>query len=70
MNKDKTVDYFQIMRDFDKSQGKKPDDFDIPLKSSEEPDGGVDYLAVSRKWEKYLAEDQSDLIHNGKNCDE
>jgi hypothetical protein len=32
---DKVVDYFQAMRDFDKSQGKKADDFDMPLKSSE-----------------------------------
>ena len=37
---DKVVDYFQAMRDFDKSQGKQADDFDMPLKSSEE-DGGV-----------------------------
>ncbi len=45
----------EVMRDFDKSEGKKADDFDMPLKSSEE-DGGVDYLAVSREFEKYLAE--------------
>ena len=50
---EKVVDYFQAMRDFDKSQGKKADEFDMPLKSSEE-DGGVDYLAVSRGYEKYL----------------
>ena len=62
MEKDKAVDYFQAMRDFDKSQGKKADDFDMPLKSSEE-DGGVDYLAVSREFEKYLIEDQSEVIH-------
>ncbi len=58
---EKVVDYFQAMRDFDKFQGKKEDDFDIPLKSSEE-DGGVDYLAVSREYEKYLAENV-DVIH-------
>ena len=62
MEKDKAVDYFQTMRDFDKSQGKQADDFDLSLKSSEE-DGGVDYLAVSREYEKYLIEDQSDVIH-------
>ena len=45
MEKEKAVDYFRVMRDFDKSQGKAPDDFDFPLKSSEEPDGGVDYLS-------------------------
>ena len=65
-NVGKPVDYFRAMRNFDKNQGKVPDDFDFPLKSSEEPDGGVNYLAISRKWEKYLAEGQSDLIHNGE----
>ena len=62
MVKDRIVDYFQAMRDFDKSLGKKADDFDMPLKSSEE-DGRVDYLAVSREYEKYLIEDQSEVIH-------
>ena len=58
---DKVVDYFQAMRDFDKSQGKKADEFDMPLKSSEE-DGGVDYLAVSREYQKYLVENP-EVIH-------
>ena len=61
---DKVVDYFQAMRDFDKSQEKKADEFDMPLKSSEE-DGGVDYLAVSQEYEKYLAENK-EVIHIGK----
>ena len=38
---EKVVDYFQAIRDFDKFQGKKADDFDMPLKSSKE-DGRVD----------------------------
>ena len=70
MDNEKAVDYFRVMRDFDKSQGKAPDDFDFPLRSSEETDGGVDYLSVSRKWKEYLDSDQTDLIHNGKNCDD
>ena len=49
VDKGKVIDYSQVMRDFDKSQGRKPDDFDIPLRSSSEPDGGVDYLAASRE---------------------
>ena len=32
---EKVVDYFQAMRAFDRAQGKKADDFDMPLKSSE-----------------------------------
>ena len=59
---DKVVDYFQAMRDFDKSQGKKTDDFDMLLKSSEE-NGEVDYLVVSRVFEQHLIEDHSDVIH-------
>ena len=59
---EKVVDYFQAMRYFDKFQGKKADEFDMPLKSSEE-DGGVDYLAVSREYERFLIEDQSEVIH-------
>ena len=47
---EKVVDYFQAMRDFD-----------MPLKSSEE-DGGVDYLTVSREFEKYLA-GNPEVIH-------
>ena len=58
---DKVVDYFQAMREFDRAQGKKADDFDMPLKSSEEDDG-VDYLAVSREFEKYLA-GNPEVIH-------
>ena len=61
MDENKVVDYFQAMREFDQSQGKKADDFDMPLKSSEE-DGGVDYLAVSREFEKYLAGNK-EVIH-------
>ena len=61
MVNENVVDYFQAMRDFDKSQGKKADDFDMPLKSSEE-DGGVDYLAVSREYQKYLIEN-TEVIH-------
>ena len=58
---EKVVDYFQAMRDFDKSQGKKADEFDMPLQSSEaEP---VDYLKVSQEFEKYLIEDRSEVIH-------
>ena len=60
------VDYFQAMRAFDKDQGRKPDDFDLPLKSSEVPGGGVDYLAVSREWAKYLDRDRSEVIRDEK----
>ena len=61
MNNEKVVDYFHAMREFDRAQGKKADDFDMPLKSSEE-NGGVDYLAVSREFEKYLAGNH-EVIH-------
>ena len=60
------VDYFQAMQDFDQSQGRKPEDIDLTLKNSVDPDGGVDYLTVSREWERYLIEDHSEVIHGEK----
>lgn len=59
MEKEKNVDYFQVMRDFDRSHRKKADDFDIPLQSSDEP---VDYVTASKEFEKYLIENP-DVIH-------
>jgi hypothetical protein len=41
------------MQDYDKSLGRK-EDKDLPLKYTTTPDGGVDYLDVSRGYEKYL----------------
>ncbi len=58
---DKVVYYFRAIRDFDKSQRKKAGDFDMPLKSTEEK-GGVDYLTVSREYQKYLARNP-EVIH-------
>ncbi len=66
MGNEKTIDYLKAVRDFDKSLGRKTDDFDMPLKSTAEADGGVDYLKVSREYEQYLATDQSEVVRNGK----
>ena len=66
MEEDKVVDYFQAMREFDKAQGKKPDGFDVPLRSAEAPDGSVDYLKVSREFVQYLEKDRSEVIHIDK----
>ncbi len=61
MEKNKTVNYLRAVRDFDKSRGKKTEDFKIPLKDSV-ADSGVDYLKVSRKYQRYLQRDQSEVI--------
>ena len=66
MESGKAVDYLQAVREFDKAHGKKPEGFDIPLRSSEEPLECVDYLSVSRKFEQFLNTDQSEVIYNGK----
>ncbi len=58
----KAVDYLQAVRDFDQAQGKKPDGFDYPLRSSEEPEV-VDYLKVTREFVSYLETKQPDVIH-------
>ncbi len=63
--KDKVVDYFQAMRDFDRAQGKKADWFDAPLRSAEK-DGVVNYLSVSREYQDYLEKDRSEMIYVGK----
>ncbi len=63
MNNDNVVDYVQAVREFDKSQGKKPEGFDMPLRSTEVPGGGVDYLKVSREYVHYLEKDGSEIIH-------
>ncbi len=66
MKQNKPVDYLQAVRDFDKSLGRKQEDFDLPLKSSVVSVVGVDYLAVSREYEKHLNSDQSEVIYDGK----
>ena len=62
MKEDNVVDYLQAVRDFDLAQGKKPDGFDYPLRSSEEP-VVVDYLKVTREFVSYLETEQPDVIH-------
>lgn len=53
MMKQDSFDYLKAMQDYDKSLGRK-EDKDLPLKYTTTPDGGVDYLDVSRGYEKYL----------------
>ena len=65
--KGEAVDYLQAVERQEKEKqkgrrGKKPAGFE-PFKDSVVPDGGVDYLAVSRKWEQYLDRDESEVIH-------
>lgn len=68
MENGKAVDYLQAVRVFDKAHGKKPEGFDIPLRSSEELPESVDYLSVMQKYEQFLNTDQLEVIYNGK-CD-
>lgn len=66
VKKDKPVDYEKAMRDFEKSQKGPAMRKEKPFKSTILPDGGVDYLAVSRAYEKALIEDQSEVVRNEK----
>ena len=66
MNKDRAVDYVQAITEFDQLHGRKPEDTDIPLKNSNTPDGGVDYLAASQAYQRLQNEDDSDVIHVGE----
>lgn len=56
------VSYIQAVRDFDKAQGKKPDGFDYPMRSSEDQEP-VDYVKVTREFVQYLETEQPDVIH-------
>ncbi len=62
----KEVDYLQAICNFDKSMGRKSEDFDAPLRDSVDADGGVDYLKVSREYGCYLEMDQSEVICDAK----
>jgi len=66
MEKEHIVDYFQAVREFDLDQGKKPDSFAAPLRDSVVSDGVVDYLTVSREYERYRNAGNLDVIHNEK----
>jgi hypothetical protein len=55
MPKQDSFDYRKAMEDYDKSIGKE--DTDLPLKYTTTSDGGVDYLAASKAYEKQLVED-------------
>ena len=66
MKKDKPVDYEKAMRNFEKLQKGPIMRKEKLFKSTITPDGGVDYLAVSRAYEKALIEDQSEVVRNEK----
>ena len=66
MKKDKPVDYEKAMRDFEKQQKGPAIRKEKPFKSTILPDGGVDYLIVSKAYEKALIEDQSEVVRYGK----
>jgi len=66
MKTDKPVDYERAMRSFEMQQKGPVMRKEKPFKSTILPDGGVDYLAVSRAYEKALIEDQSEVVRNEK----
>ena len=66
MEKGNIVDYYQAIQDFDRNQGKKPESFAAPLRDSVVSDGVVDYLTVSREYERYRNAGNLDIIHNEK----
>ena len=65
MPKQDSFDYLKAMQNYDKSLGRKQNDTDLPLKYNATTDGGVDYLAISKEYEKYLIESNF-VISSGK----
>ena len=57
MPKQDSFDYRKAMQNYDKSNGRKREDTALPLKYTTTSDGGVDYLAASKAYEKQLVED-------------
>jgi hypothetical protein len=51
MAKEKIVDYFKAMQEYDKSLGRKTDDFDAQLQGASVEDGGV-IIAVMKDKKK------------------
>ena len=65
MEKEKVVNYSQAMKNYDKSLGRKQEDTDLPLKYNTTEDGGVDYMAASKAYEKYLVK-SGFIVSQGK----
>ncbi len=66
MAKEKTVDYAKAMRDFEKSQGRKKPKADPKIRSTFDPDGGVDYRALMQKFDQYQRREESEVMHHDK----
>lgn len=62
MDKNQPVDYVQAMREFDSLQGKTQEQTDLPMRGPVLPDGSVDYLKISKDYERMLIVDQSEVV--------
>ena len=66
MEKNKPVDYEQAIREFDENRSATALNTDCLQKFVPAVDGVVDYVAVSKEYQRYLISDESFVIHNEK----
>ena len=66
MEKNNRVDYEQAIREFDASNTGPVLNRDYLQKFVPDDGGVVDYLAVSKEFQRYLISDESEVIYNGK----
>ena len=69
VEKKKSVNYLKAVRDFERSQGRKSERTDFPVRYSITPDGGVDYQAIMKKYEQHQLIDDSEVICNKNNAE-
>ena len=66
MEKKKSVDYGQAIREFEAANAGQVLNRDCLQKYVPDDGGVVDYLAVSKEFQRYLVSDESEVIYNGK----
>ena len=69
MNKNKPVDYEKAVQKFEKNQRGPVLNKTKSLRATVTPDGGVDYVSISKAYEKMQIVDQSEVVHNESNAD-
>ena len=65
--KDTSVDYEQAMRSFEEKRFGPGRTKERKLRHTVTPDGGVDYLDVSKAYEHILQKDKSEVIRTKEN---
>ena len=66
MEKNKPVDYEQVIREYDESRKGPALNTDCLQRFVPAVDGVVDYQTVLKEFQRYLISDESEVIYTGK----